>query len=308
MAPRRVRVALRTHTVWATACAWREWSSAEGHVLIDRGKQPPAQAPVAMVSHERYISDIHGLALLTLIPIDNPAGGKGIVPCDSSTFSCQYNGCLQSNFTLPQGHIVLRNGQKLAEASASTVSNLPAAASPSKQGPIPTESASCPKHASPGESGRKFAAIGAGIGVPLSIVLIVAATLFFRQRRKSHALAKEVCNLAAQVDYYKKEMDMQKVWTTNQNGGIHEVSATSDPVELLSESVRRWESKSWISSSWTFLFAVKAIAKSDILLYRNFSRIRQNRPRHRSHAVQRQKRASELIDLTSYRAGIVSLH
>lgn len=87
---------------------------------------------------------------------------------------------------------------------------------------------------------RKLAAVGASIGVPLAIALLTIAILLSREKRKNQALTKEKDWLAAEADQQTREAEQQRLWIRNHSpqvhdvAGIQEVSAISEPVELLS--------------------------------------------------------------------------
>ncbi len=86
----------------------------------------------------------------------------------------------------------------------------------------------------------KLAAIGAGIGVPLTVALLAIAILLSREKRKNRALTEEKGWLAAQADQQKREVEQQRLWIEHHSpqvhdiAGIQEVSAISEPAELLS--------------------------------------------------------------------------
>ena len=178
-------------------------------------------------------------------PTANPGGGKGIVPCSSDSFLCEYNGCLQNNFSIAQGEIFLRENQNLngTPSNAASTSQKIASSSPTPK-PSPTiSSTSCSPNATPAQSlpvgaSGKLAAVGAGVGAPLAVALLVAARLLLLEKRRSRALNAEKHQLTAEADHYKREVDLQRVWTANQNGGIYEVSAVVEPAELHSRTPR----------------------------------------------------------------------
>ena len=242
-APHLLRVVLRKHIVLPTASAGRRWSSAEAPALISHGMQATARVPVEQVSHGMSPWKIHGLALLILNVIANPSGGKAIVACGSGTFSCEYNGCLQGNFSLSQGEPFLRENQRLPVAPMSTASSSSAAANPTKQVPMATVSSVCSTNATPGEAKPaaahgKLVAVGAGIGVPLAVALLVAVTMLLREKRRNQYLTREKGWLAAEADQHKREVQQQKVRIASQNAGVSELSGMSEPAELVSKSVR----------------------------------------------------------------------
>ncbi|KAI4124306.1 MAG: hypothetical protein LQ347_005787 [Umbilicaria vellea] len=139
-----------------------------------------------------------------------PSGGKGMAPCSSTLWSCDYGTCPLSNFTVATASIVLRKDQisslQLATTLTATKTATAAESSVSVTSigittPTVTASSTATCAASPhaivttapanSTSTSSLAAVGAGVGVPIAIAAAAAIALLFRERRQSNRLRLE---------------------------------------------------------------------------------------------------------------------
>lgn len=159
--------------------------------------------------------------------------GKGLAPCSSNLWACDYNTCSQGNFTLPVGNIILHNYQAASLGISSQVTvnaNAPlttgslTATTTSGQAATtsatPTPAATCISPADQqmaiasvnSDHEKKLAAVGAGVGVPLGIAVVAFLALFGLERRRNTQSSVERKNPLGQ------NMDQQGLggWSGNQ--------------------------------------------------------------------------------------------
>jgi len=142
----------------------------------------------------------------------NPSGGKGMAPCSSTLWTCDYGTCAQDNFTVPDGNLVLRNYQASSlgvSVAAATVTIVPtmvgssllplstttsvnpgqsSAATSTNIGGGQTGSAACDSSSTSKASNSTIIAVGVGIGAPLGIALAALLLMFCRERKRNARL------------------------------------------------------------------------------------------------------------------------
>ena len=113
----------------------------------------------------RWCLDILRLTKL----LDNPSGSKILIPCSGNDWSCDYD-CSSSIFTVASGTFELSAAQKTSLCVDNSTTTSPVT----------------PTSISGSLMNNKIAtvAVGAGIGLPLLFLLIIAVSLFIWERRK----------------------------------------------------------------------------------------------------------------------------
>ncbi|MCJ1261893.1 hypothetical protein MMC22_001762 [Lobaria immixta] len=130
-------------------------------------------------------------------------------------FACESGNCLESNFTVPTGHLVLRGEQTktIASPSASASTSVGAVTTPSATsttpGFFPTPSGTCPTLGSaptltPNDcpprltQGPKVVAVGAGLGVSLGITILAVVALFLVEKRRNQRLLQKMRRMTSE--------------------------------------------------------------------------------------------------------------
>ncbi|MCJ1297664.1 hypothetical protein MMC08_000452 [Hypocenomyce scalaris] len=154
------------------------------------------------------------------LPVDTD-GGKGMAPCSSDLYTCDYDTCYQSNFSLPSASIVLRSDQIAALSLATTVTTTATAASVTITSAMTMTSStratcSSSQQGDPGDThlaysnstnSSKLAAVGAGVGIPLAVAALVALALLLQEKRRSRRLKRENQQLAERRHYELKALN-----------------------------------------------------------------------------------------------------
>jgi len=159
-----------------------------------------------------------------------PSGGKGMAPCSSTLWSCDYGTCSQDNFSVPDGNIVLRPYQASSlgvdlPATTVTVASLgPSSASQTltpSSGTTPTNSVSGQTGSaactSSSTSNSEVIGVGVGVGVTLGIALIALLVLFYRERRRNARMQQSQNSLSG-IDYPNRNNTMSEKGSLGQDG------------------------------------------------------------------------------------------
>ena len=119
----------------------------------------------------------------------NPQGGKGIAPCGSYLWSCDYDSCSKGNFSLSMGDVIIHNYQAANLGISSQV----------------TVSATAPL----------VAAVGAGVGVPFGIAFVAVLALFAFEKRRNRRMLVESessCNPMTDQQGYLIDQKAHQRW------------------------------------------------------------------------------------------------
>ena len=150
----------------------------------------------------------------------NPTAGKVLIPCSSTTWSCNYLDC-NDTFDLPDASIIYREGQ--APTTASTTITATASATGSTRA----------KATSNGSVGREVA-VGAGVGVPLGLALVGALILLVRERRRKRKGGRMGMGNQTQYTVIGGHKDRPPLEVAG-DGGAHEMMDHATVHELGSE-------------------------------------------------------------------------
>ena len=186
----------------------------------------------SMISPARPIAN-------TLLVQDNPSGGKGMAPCSSTLWSCNYGTCAQDNFTVPNGNIVLREyqasslgvsvaaltvtvaptmvGSSLLSASTATATDsgqsdtsqtaaLGSATTSTVNVGGQNGSTTCTSASADKTSSSTIIAVGVGIGAPLGIALAALLLMFCRERKRNAHLQQSQDSLVEVENHNRNNM------------------------------------------------------------------------------------------------------